>query len=384
MYCKYPIYIITDEEDTVTRFTEAKLFYDENNRGQFRSIVHLVGSLQLALIHARQNYDDWVFVIRPGHVFLSGFWQAFHDYQQDNEPGVVAHIMPGPEPILHDQAIAINLKAIGNEVASVSNVVCSPLQNARGYPTSAFLEKEFFVTSLCRHVLERGFTVVNWPDSLRDHKLYFYPKTHNNLITALETLNTDPIFQDHHSRVVESVQGTLIRNKKILWVVNNNVPFIAERHHLICPASGLFWLTCNSNRVTVFDYNPLQLQFAKEIWVEQPTNPAEWIYNWLKSHDCYPNLMHNNNFTLEDVEQYLSKLELNYNKTVDFIELDIVNDYEQLCQHSGATIWLSNILDYEPNIVTYGISNLTHVRKSLQDRGLTVVLDGPEITHGWI
>jgi hypothetical protein len=384
MHCKYPIYIITNEEDAVTRFTEAKLFYDENNRGQFRSIIHLADSLKYALIHARQNYADWVFFIRPGHVFLSGFWEAFHQFQLVNDPGIVAHIMPGPEPILHDQAIAVNLRAIGDEIVSVANVSCSPLQNSRGYPTSVFLETEFFVTSLCRHVLEGGYNVVNWTDNLRDHKLYFYPKTHNNLVSALETLKPDDIFQDHHSQVVQSVQGTLDRNKKILWVVNNNVPYIPTTEHLICPASGLFWLTCDSTQVTVFDYNTLQLQFAKQLWDSKPENTAEWIYNWLTTHDCYPNLMHDGNFTLADVEKHLLGVKLNYNKTVEFIELDVVNDYEQLCQYTGATVWLSNILDYEPNIATYGISNLTHVRKSLQDRGLAVILDGPEIAHGWI
>jgi hypothetical protein len=389
MRCKYPTYIITSEENTVTRFTESKLYYDENNHGRLSATVHLAKTLMQAVAHAKKNYSGWAFFISPGQVFLQGFWREF-DYFVGKNPGVslIGHIMPEGEPVLHNQAIALDVSKF-QSVLPLHGVNRSAKLNSRNYPESVVSAGTVsYEQDLCVYAVSNGYSAINWPDCLREHKLHWYPAMQTDLRNSLSTqTQIGQLPAGPHQKVLESALGAQHRNKKILWVVNNYVwdkINITASDKVLCPASGLFWLACESANVTVFDYNETQLDFARDLYNSKPQDVATWIYNWIQSHDCYPNLMHNAEFSPADIALNIQGLKLNFDKNVDFKVLDIVSDFKSLDKYAGYKIWLSNILEYEPNIVNYGLANMAQVVQELESYGLTVIKDNMEYKHGWI
>lgn len=387
--CKYPVYIITSTEDLVTRFTESKIFYDENNRGRLRAPLHLARNELAAVEHAKKNYEKspWILLVSPGHVFTSGFWEQFNELIAGRKDvGLIGHLMPDrTEPVIHNQAIAINLNAVTLPIEVGINFRFSLFKTLRGYPLEIYQEKEFFVEALCKNILANNYSVINWPDSIQEYKVNFYKKEHVNLEFQLDSKTVEDSQEERKQTIVKSSIGALDRNKKILWIVNNRIPDVEiVVDHLIVPASGLFWLSNPSKKITVVDYNPIQLEFAKDLWQQRPDNLINWIVDWVDSHDCYPNLMHEGKPSLQDLDLLINGVDLNYNKEVEFVELDVIKDYRRLFDYKHSTIWLSNIAYYEPNLLLYGVGKIEQIKKELQDNHITVLDDNFGVTHGWV
>ena len=382
--CKIPVYLITDQEDLVTRFTLSKLFFDEHNRGRMRSNVHLAPTLESAMIHAKKNYSSWILCVTPGHVFMGNFWHDFENLiTNDLDIGIIGHVMHNRfEPLLHQQALAINLKAF-DHLDQSDNIVLDPDLNSRGYAKEILLKKDFFENFLCKHALENHYRVINWPDSLRNNKVNWYKKELDDLVNQLTTLCVDQDQEDHRKKIIlSSVIGPQIRNKKILWIANNKTPNVLDFDHILCPASGLFWLEAKANKVTVFDYNSTQLNFAEDLWRDKPANLSHWIRQWIQKHDCLPNFIHSDQ--LDQFDEYMTNKKFCYDKQVDFLHLDIFEDYQHLKQCRGATIWLSNIGLYEPNILQHGIQKFNEIKSWLSNHGIAIIEDHMGRHHGWI
>jgi hypothetical protein len=387
--CKYPIYIITNTEDLVTRFTESKIFYDENNRGRLRAPLHLAKSEMEAIEHAKKNYDksQWVLLVAPGHVFTGGFWEQFSELIAGRKDvGLIGHLMPDrTEPVIHNQAIAVNLQAVTLPIDIDTSFRFSLFKTLRGYPLEIYQDKEFFVEALCKNILYNNYSIINWPDSIQEHKVNFYKKEHADLEFQLDSRTIEDSQEERKQLIVNSSIGALERNKKILWIVNNRLPDQPVNvDHLIVPASGLYWLSNPSKKITVVDYNPTQLEFAQDLWNQKPNNLVDWIADWVETHDCYPNLMHEGQPSLQDLDLCVGGVELNYDKEVEFLELDVIKDYRKLFDFKQSTIWLSNIAYYEPNLLMYGVGQIEKIKSELADNQITVLDDNFGVTHGWV
>lgn len=369
IHCNHWVYLITDKEDPITRLTLAKLMYDENNRGQMRGRIILCNNINKAVEHAESNNIQWAFFISPGQIFLRQFWEEF----QLANHAMYAHIMHDAK--LHYQCTAVDMSI---KSTTTSGIAVSEAKGSRDYPlclVSGTQDPLDILQKLAASRISHG--VYNWPESLRNHKLHFYKK-HWQAIESY--LNHSGVYHDdwnsQHIKILDSIIGVKNRHNKMLWVVNNKKPTMDyEVDQLICPASGTFWLEANAKKVLVMDTNPIQLQWAKDIWINRPTDILSFTENWLKDKpNIMPNFLHSDK---PNKEANAAIGLLNYNKHVEFI----LGDYYNL-NANKTTIWISNIFTYEPNIIDKGLSLGLAKIKQLQENNQ--VIQDMEIKHGWI
>jgi hypothetical protein len=148
--------------------------------------------------------------------------------------------------------------------------------------------------------------------------------------------------------IIENLLKVLINHKKLIYY-DNTENYIRKDYqnikHFYGLASG--WKSYrlikdigifNLESITIFDYNPVQLAYAKQMH----KNPI---------------LPDSVNIIKNSVELYKKPIEL-----IDFwndyskynVEFNLINLFELIKFKENSLIWISNIFNYEPNIFNFG------------------------------
>lgn len=307
----------------------------------------------------------------------------------DNYPnyGLVGHIV---DPLnhdafwLHEQCLYLDLSLFSADDFVIQDFsstepIRSPLNIHDDYTplwlkpssiTNQYIGKRFGERLIAKQ-LSTGRPVVNFHQSLRQHKTYFYK-------------------QEDFDRYLSTQQEYIQLAENQLWVFNNETYKVYNIHDtLICPAAGLYWMlhlvATEIQSIKLVDISKPQIQFAKELWKYwDGNNYGQFVADFIKQNKIQ-------HFNLED--PYISKLDrikllkpstlidrvnatfqrqcqlydikdfaVNWQrvktKNVDFYNRDIIDFLSE--DNKQSDVWLSNILDYKYTLLKHQDIELTN------------------------
>lgn len=303
---------------------------------------------------------------------IDGFWKDYPSYQQspDHHHDDYTPLWIGPQQL-----------DLGGEMITV------PIDDIDYTPDN-------ILNTIIPYAIYNGMIVYNLPQDLRDQKTCCYPEDEiehtigwflnknfpNNLtVPELEVFN-DEIHEDK-----QSLKQFKIMNTEIVYITNTeSVPKIVdiEADVISAPCSGLHQFKYASNnlktlkRMVWFDFSPLGIAWTKKLLEEWDgrnfcqyfEENQEWLYIISHAYSKFPEdikILYDPELAQEFVESYGGEdqwveiwnqiRELKH----DFIQVDLINDWQQLVDEIGKNdrlfLQVSNIWQYEINYVNNDI-----------------------------
>jgi hypothetical protein len=322
-----------------------------------------------------QDYSHIVF-LSSGTVFtdIEKFINMLNNYPHQ---GLIGHITDNGNFSLHPQCFLLETKLFTVDDFNVADYDVSVIRSDKNIHhdyTPLWLRpgteiKHYngrdFGERLIAAQLSRGYIVVNWNNSIRQFKQYLYTS-------------------EQADAYIQSQQDYFDLAENQLWVLNNETIEAAPKHkHLVCPASGLFWMLNLINTkiesIDLVDISRPQLQLAKELldkW--DGVDYGTFVYDFIKRNQIVHYNLENPNLSKQErvlllkrsvfvnrvntifaqhmPEDFSIRWQKDKTKQIKFYNQDII---DFLKTASGEfDIWLSNILNYKYTMLKHSITEL--------------------------
>lgn len=377
---------------------------------------------------------EWVVVVSLGHCSQDRnlFDNCILECRQSGSP-IMCHIMNFPDqyPYLHTQLIVLNYqlyKSIGcpswnyqagPEEFSSAGILSSSETHHDNYTPywikTNNLKQNYSVNEshtgvkVLRKFIERGFTISNFPSSIRDKKFYLYPETDSKEFDSFLQGNTYTGTNSAQLWYTGLIDHLTSQVRRQYYVLNTEPLFRAELSqpitHYAGVASGLKLVATmikngytDDTIITHFDFSSAALEFQQYILANWSGDldeyqtvcqqfkqrdvelyPCEPLGNWQSNIDHLLNYL---NINKAEFKQHWRKYQ---QLTVNFEAINLYDTSDQmklanLCsQYTNNYIWVSNAFYMEYSLIKQGKQNLQAARQSFIDQlsatGKNVTLD---------
>jgi hypothetical protein len=324
--------------------------------------------------------------LSSGTIFtdLDAFLKLLENYPHKGLIGHITDPLNATRPyFLHPQAFLLELDKFKDTDFEISDFEMpvpirseknihsnyTPLWLSPSKTVKTYVGKEFGEKLISRQ-LSNGDIVVNWDRHLREFKQYLHTQEMvDNFLTG----------QNEYLDIATNQ----------LWVFNNE-PFSIKnkKSHLVCPASGLYWIFhligVDVTTIDLVDISQVQLKFARDLLEKwDGHNYGSFVFEFIKQNKIKhynlerPNITKlervkllkpstfidtvNNVFgeqcRMHGIDDFAVRWNLHKTKTVNFINSDIINF---LKTHTGDfDIWMSNIVDYKYTLLHHTMEELS-------------------------
>lgn len=221
-------------------------------------------------------------------------------------------------------------------------------------------ESNSFGQRIIAKFLNRGLSVSNWHNKLRDNKIYLYDSKKKDA------------WLNHQ-------QDYITLAEQHLWILNNQKFDLPRHNRVICPASGIFWMLAamSNKQIDIVDISSVQLKLAEALIQEwNGVDYGSFVYDFVRNQRLRHLQFDQANFTHKDKLELLSKkdqfvwyvnlrfesqmfrsgfaaneihrhwtrinkdlIKLHKANIVDWITTDNIDD--------NTSLWISNILEYK-------------------------------------
>lgn len=349
----------------------------------------------------RQGYQLVLF-IDSGTVFtdIDDFATSLRQYPHR---GLVGHIIDHRDNqfySLHEQCFLMEVKNLDLSIFDLGDFCSVPVErsqrNIHDDYTPLWLKPKLgpmvphksgrFGQRIISEFLNRGVSVSNWHNKLRDNKIYLYDSNKKNAW-------------------MDAQHDYLALAEQHLWILNNQRFDLPKHDRVICPASGVFWILAalSNKQIDVVDISQVQLNLAEELiqnWdgvdygsfvydfirrrrlrylqFDQPNLSDQDKLELLASKDKFvqyvnhrfQSLLERSGFNISKVQEQWSQVKkhhinLHRANIVDWINTDSID--------SNTSIWISNILEYKYTWLKSDMDQINQFESILENSGAEVL-----------
>lgn len=353
---------------------------------------------------ARFHGYQLVLFMNSGTVF-NDIERFIDDIKQYPHRGLVGHIIdpldPGKFYSLHQQCFLVDIRDLDPSIFQTDQFFCRPVkrspQNMHDNYTPLWLrplpgpgqswKSSDFGQKIIAHFINRGLTVSNWHQKIRNNKIYLY---------------TDALRDEW----IQSQTPYLDLAEQHLWILNNQDISTPLGDWVICPASGLFWMisAITADQIDLVDISAPQLDLAESLLKHWDGNDyGRFVHDFIIKRKIRhmqfddPSMTDDQKFLLvsqrqnfcdyvnKNFIQQLSKFNLTIedfvsnwpsiqNTKISFNRGNLINWLMSTDIDANTTIWLSNILNYKYTWLKSTGEEITALSNYLEKSGAQILL----------